>query len=62
MRSGRTEVVHDGWIGFSDILMTLVCGILFVGVVSWPTGMDKEKKVETAMNRLKVIRHLAGFS
>ena len=59
MRSTGSELVHDGWVSFSDILLTLVCGILFVGMVSWTVAQDSDKQARSALTRLEKLENEA---
>lgn len=44
----RPEVLHDAWVCFSDILLVLVCSVLFLGAVT--------RRREEGTVRLEAVR------
>ena len=53
MKSHGSGLVHDGWTSLADILTTLVCGILFVGTVTWAVARDSAHKTAESLTRLE---------
>ncbi len=53
MNGKRSQVLHDAWVCFSDILLVLVCSVLFLGVVS---GRREKGTVKMEETRRSLVR------